>query len=171
MLSKVQLAVTGNRGDKDIGNSKLADFGISDQKVKIEKIGNKMQANIFGITANTYYSTTRLFSFANQFAQASKIYAENMALQMSIEEYKKFIKQVDKVKEVYTGYSEEEIKAVREYGIQDLTKPKKRQIKYAGNIMGPVPANRNNEGGQDMQIIPESSRSMTAHELENQRSK
>ena len=36
---------------------------------------------------------------------------------MSLEEYSKFIKHVDKVKEVYTGYTEAELKQVMEYGI------------------------------------------------------
>lgn len=66
-LSKVSVAVTGNRSDKDIGNNKMADFGVEDQKVKIEKLGTQMKANIFGITLNTYYSTSKLYSFGMHF--------------------------------------------------------------------------------------------------------
>lgn len=111
-LGTVQMSVTGNRSETQFGNSKMADFGLSNQKIKITKVGMRLNANIFGITANTYFSTSQLFSFGNQFAEAAKIYADNMAVQMSMKEYKHFIKTVDKCKELYPAYTEEQLQKV-----------------------------------------------------------
>ena len=111
-LGTVQLSVTGNRSESTFSNSKMSDFGLSNQKLKITKVGMRLNANIFGITANTYFSTSQLYSFTTQFAQAAQIYGDNMAVQMSMEEYKIFIKSVDKCKELYPAYTEEQLTKV-----------------------------------------------------------
>ena len=63
-----------------------------------------LNANLFGITVNTHYSFDKIYNFVTILGKAVGVYAENMAVQMAIEEYKKFIKDVEKVKRLYPDY-------------------------------------------------------------------
>jgi hypothetical protein len=49
-----------------------------------------------------------------------KVYGNNMAVQISVDQYKKFIKDIEKVKE--PDYSEQEIAKIASFGIEDLVK-------------------------------------------------
>ena len=59
------------------------------------------------------------------------MYGNNMAVQISVDQYKKFIKDIEKVKELYPDYSEQEIAKIASFGIEDLVKgsaPKKKIV-------------------------------------------
>lgn len=58
---------------------------------------------------DTYYSFDKIFGFAMILKDSTQAYASNMALQISYEQYKKFLKDVEKVKSVYPDYSEEQL--------------------------------------------------------------
>ena len=51
-----------------------------------------------------------------------KVYGNNMAVQISVDQYKKFIKDIEKVKVLYPDYSEQEIAKIASFGIEDLVK-------------------------------------------------
>lgn len=99
--------------DRSVGNHKLADFGLCGQKVVIKKEGPCLQANICGVTVDTYYSFDKIYGFASLLKDSAMVYANNMAVQMSYSQYRKFIQDVEKVRSIYPDYSEEEIRAMK----------------------------------------------------------
>ena len=60
-----------------------------------------MQANICGITVNTHYRFDKIYKFVKILQKTVAVYAENMAVQIAIDEYKRFIKDTQKVKSLY----------------------------------------------------------------------
>jgi hypothetical protein len=88
----------------------------------VQKQGLTLQANICGVTVDTYYSFDKIFGFALILKDSTQAYASNMALQISYEQYKKFLKDVEKVKSVYPDYSEEELARMKGQVGQALVK-------------------------------------------------
>ena len=84
----------------------MIDFGVCNQKLEIQKDWNTLKTNAFGVTLNTYFSFTNLFMFFTSFAETMKIHASNMTVQTSAEQYKKFLKDIDRVKQLYPNYNE-----------------------------------------------------------------
>lgn len=56
-----------------------------------------MKINAFGIVIDTYYSLDKVYSYSLMFLDASKIYGSNLALQLSTDQYTKFIKDIKRV--------------------------------------------------------------------------
>lgn len=93
-FGKITLAMT----DPELDNNKLVDFGLCDQKITIQKNDNNLNANICGITVNTYYRFDRIFKFMTIFGNSAKQYVDDMAVQIAIAEYKKYIQNIERVK-------------------------------------------------------------------------
>ena len=66
--------------EKAVGNHKLLDVGISGQKLTVVKKEKTMKINAFGIVIDTYYSLDKVYSYCLLFADAGKIYVENLGL-------------------------------------------------------------------------------------------
>lgn len=66
--------------DKTVGNHKLVNFGYCGQKITVQKQGLTLQANICGVTVDTYYSFDTIFGFAMIFKDSCQAYASNMAI-------------------------------------------------------------------------------------------
>ena len=109
-FGNIMLALT----DRAVGNHKLVDFGICGQKLNIQKVKQCLQANICGITVDTYYSFERIAGFGTLLQDSATTYAKNMAVQMSFEQYKKFIKDIEKVRSIYPDYSDQELDQVNQ---------------------------------------------------------
>lgn len=66
--------------DRSVGNHKLADFGLCGQRIEINKSGPCLQANICGVTVDTYYSFDKIYGFAQLLKDSVQVYAKNMAI-------------------------------------------------------------------------------------------
>lgn len=96
-FGNVSLALT----DESTDNHRLVDFGVAGQKITVLKNDQDLQANICGVTVNTHYRFDKIYNFVKILGKTVQVYAENMAVQIAIEEYKKFIKDTKKVKTLY----------------------------------------------------------------------
>lgn len=93
-FGKITLAMT----DPELDNNKLVDFGLCGQQITIKKNDNNLNANICGVTVNTYYRFDRIFKFMTIFGNSAKQYVDDMAVQIAIEQYKKYIQNIERVK-------------------------------------------------------------------------
>ena len=121
-LVQVCLSLTGDlhKQGTDISHARMFDFGLSKQTVVIEKDGVVLKANAFGVTVNTYYTFSNLYAFITQFVDSVKVYNNNMVVQISVDQYKKFIKDIDQDKALYPDYTEQEISKLAISGLEDL---------------------------------------------------
>ena len=125
MLSEVALAVTGNKADKGISNSKMLQVGIADQRLTIHKQKKEMDLNAFGVTANTYYQFEKMIAFVLQFGENLKKTSAALNDKISPDTYLKFIKNVEQVQMVYPNYNEEEKRKIKK--IIDSSKQRPKQ--------------------------------------------
>ena len=52
----------------------------------------------------------------------AKVNSHNMLVQTSLEEYKKFLKDIEKVKSLYPDYTEKEVEKFSYHGIEEIGK-------------------------------------------------
>jgi hypothetical protein len=94
--------------EKALGNHKLLDVGISGQKISLVKKSKTMKINAFGIVIDTYYSLDKVYSYGLMFLDSGSVYGGNLALQLSTDQYTRFIKDIKRVQSLYPNYTEKQ---------------------------------------------------------------
>ena len=81
-LKEINISVSADSNDKVRGSSNepMADFGIENQTIHLEKEGNKLRLNALGIKANSHFSFSQIYRYAMQTRDLSMIHSNNMAL-------------------------------------------------------------------------------------------
>ena len=83
---KLAIDLTGNKADF-YGNSKLMSFGVEDQGFTIEKAGQKLTVNLFGVTIGSYNKFEELYKFGMRTKNTMQKVTEELAGVVSQEQY------------------------------------------------------------------------------------
>lgn len=83
---KLAIDLTGNKSDF-YGNSKLMSFGVEDQGFTIQKTGQKLTLNLFGVTVGSYNKFEELYKFGMRTKNTMQKVTEELAGVVSQEQY------------------------------------------------------------------------------------
>jgi hypothetical protein len=90
-INKIYLGLTNDRDDKMIPGQTMLEAGLSDQCIKISKEGQILKASVFGYYVSALNRLEVLFAFFSKLQKVSKIYTENVAVQISVENFKQVV--------------------------------------------------------------------------------